>query len=65
MLGLYHVKQISIKVMKTIEKIEKKGYNVTANFGWINGEQAIVSYTATKNNTRITKPNVTNLLKSC
>lgn len=52
--------------MKTIKKIEKKGYKVTANIGYRNGEQCIVSYTA-KNETRnhtVTQPNVTQLNKA-
>ncbi len=34
--------------MKIQQKIEKKGYKVQANMGYINGEQTIVSYTAKK-----------------
>lgn len=50
--------------MKTQEKIEKKGYRVTFNTGWRNGEQTIVSVSAEKNNRKITRDNLTQLLKS-
>jgi len=52
--------------MTTLKKIEKKGYKVTANIGWINGGQTIVSYTAknvTRNHT-VTQPNITQLNKA-
>lgn len=50
--------------MKTQQKIEKKGYKVTFNMGWINGMQSIVSVSAIKGNNRITEKNITQLLKS-
>lgn len=50
--------------MKTQLKIEKAGYKVTANMGYRNGEQTIVSYTASKNGCSITRPNITQLFKS-
>ena len=50
--------------MKTLAKIEKKGYRVTSNIGWRNGEQTIVSVSAEKNNRKIRRDNLTQLLKS-
>lgn len=50
--------------MKTEQKIEKKGYKVTYNLGYKNGEQGINSVTATKNNVKLTAKNITALLKS-
>ena len=47
--------------MKTIEKIEKKGYKVIANMSYENGEQTIISYTATKGNVNIEEKNITKL----
>lgn len=49
--------------MTTKEKIEKKGYKVTNNLGWVDGMQTIVSVTATKGNLKITDKNVTSILK--
>lgn len=50
------------KIMKTIEKIEKKGFKVIANMGWVSGEQTIVSYTAEKSGRKVaTASNVTGL----
>lgn len=49
--------------MKTQQKIEKKGYKVTYNMGWKNGEQAIVSVSAQKGNRKTTSKNITQLLK--
>lgn len=50
--------------MTTQQKIEKKGYKVTFNMGWENGEQKIVSVTAVKGNSKITQKNITALFKS-
>jgi len=50
--------------MTTQQKIEKKGYKVTFNMGWRDGEQRIVSVSASKGNTKITEKNITALLKS-
>ena len=50
--------------MKTIEKIEKKGYRVISNLGYKNDVKCIVSYTAICNNLKITKPNLTQLYNS-
>jgi hypothetical protein len=50
--------------MTTQRKIEKKGYKVTFNTGWRDGEQRIVSVSATKDNAKITQKNITTLLKS-
>lgn len=46
--------------MTTKQKLEKKGYKVTFNIGWRNGEQAIVSVTATnKKGGKYTGKNIT------
>lgn len=50
--------------MTTQKKIEKKGYTVTFNMGWKDGEQCIMSVTAVKGNNKITEKNITSLLKS-
>lgn len=50
--------------MSTQQKIEKKGYKVTFNMGWRNGEQSITSVSATKGNIKITANNITSLYKS-
>ena len=51
--------------LKTINKIESKGYSVRMNMGHRDGECCIVSITALKNGREIsTKPNATQLLKS-
>jgi hypothetical protein len=50
--------------MKTLEKIEKKGYKVTFNMGYRNGESSVVSVTAKKDGRQFTKPNLTQLLKA-
>lgn len=49
--------------MTTQQKIEKKGYKVTFNMGWKNGEQSIVSVSATKGNQKVTADNITQLFK--
>ena len=49
--------------MTTQQKIEKKGYKVTFNMGYKNGEQAVVSVTATKLNAKVTADNITQLFK--
>lgn len=53
--------------MTTLKKIEKKGYKVTANMGWKNGEQCIVSFTAERTDGRmihkVTQPNISQLFK--
>lgn len=49
--------------MTTKQKIEKKGYTITFNFSWYNGEQKITSVTATKNNIKHTEKNITTLYK--
>lgn len=50
--------------MTTQQKIEKKGYKVTFNMGWRNGEQTIVSVTAKKGLKKMTEKNITSLLKA-
>lgn len=52
--------------MTTIQKIEKKGYKIIANMGYKNGEQCIISYTATnkQRNHTVTQPNITQLNKA-
>jgi len=49
--------------MTTQQKIEKKGYKVTFNMGWKNGEQTTTSVTASKGNIKITEKNITSILK--
>jgi hypothetical protein len=49
------------KGKKTIAKIEATGYKVSANIGYQNGEQTIVSYTAERGSDRVTRPNPTQL----
>jgi hypothetical protein len=48
--------------MTTIEKIQKKGYKLTSNLGYENGEQVVVSITATKGNIKITERYHTHIL---
>lgn len=50
--------------MKTQQRIESKGYKVTYNMGWRNGEQTIVSVTAKKGLNKVTEKNITSLLKA-
>lgn len=47
--------------MKTKEKIERKGYKVTYNLDYKNGEQAIVSVSAKKDNMNFVAKNITSL----
>jgi len=47
--------------MTTREKIERKGYKVTSNLGYRNGERAIVSYSAKKGYKVITATTITEL----
>ena len=49
--------------MKTIEKVEKKGYKVTYTFGWVGGQQDITGVIATKGNWKIQAKNITGILK--
>lgn len=51
--------------MTTREKIEKKGYKVTSNMGWKNGEQTIVSYSAEKDGRNVaTRDTITALYQA-
>lgn len=50
--------------MTTQKKIENKGYTVTFNIGWKDGEQCITSVTAVKGNRKITEKNITSILKN-
>jgi uncharacterized protein (DUF302 family) len=49
--------------MTTREKIEKRGYKVTSNLGYRDGEQTIVSYSAKKGYKVITASTLTELLR--
>ena len=49
--------------MITAQKLEKKGYNITYNMGYKNGEQCIVSITATNGIYKTTANNITSLFK--
>ena len=50
--------------MTTQKKIESKGYKVSFNIGWVNGEQRVISVSATKGNYKNTTKNITQLYKS-
>lgn len=50
--------------MTTQEKIEKLGYKVTRNIGYHNGEQCVVSVTASSGNLKFTRPTITQLFEA-